>query len=132
MRFVVGVLACAGAVNLALADDPPPAPAASAAAAPSIAAAAATPASAATSVTTAAAAAKPAVDPDVQHFTQEGFKPEMRHGQEVYCRKELATGSRVSAVKNCGTIEDLKLQEQRAKTEVEQGQRQQSMTPASK
>jgi len=137
MRFAVGLLACTGAVSLALADDPPAAPAsapappaASALAAASASAAAtAAPASAAQSATTAASAAKPAVDKDVEHFTQEGFKPEMRHGQELYCRRETALGSRLTAMKTCGTIEELKAKEQRTRDDLQQAQQRQTSSP---
>jgi hypothetical protein len=142
MRFVVGLLALAGAVNLALAEDPPAAPATapaapaasapSAAAAPAAAAAATTPASAAQSATASAAAAKPAVDKDIQHFTQEGFKPEMRGGQEIYCRKELAIGSRLAPQKTCGTIEELKVMERQTRSDMEQAQQRQSSGPSSR
>jgi hypothetical protein len=132
MRFVVGLLACVGGVSLALGDDPPAAPAViapAAAAAPSAAAAAATPPSAANSTTTAAAAAKPNVDRDIQHFTQEGFKPEMRHGQELYCRRETALGSRLTPVKTCGTIGELKAMEQRTRDDLQQAQQRQTSSP---
>lgn len=90
-----------------------------------------TPAAATTPAST-AAAAPAAVDPDVKHFMAEGYKPEMRQGQQMYCRKETAIGSRLTPVKTCGTIEDLKIQEQRAQAGVEQGQRQQTQGPSSK
>ncbi len=133
MRFVVGLLVCAGGVSLALADDPPAAPAsapaapASAPAAPAsapAAPAASAPAAAAAPPTTAAAGpprraplSRPPrpplrrspplrqVDFLEKHFTQEGFKPEMRHGQEVYCRQGDTLGSRLTPVKTCGTID---------------------------
>ncbi|MGP8032826.1 MAG: hypothetical protein ACLPQ6_01680 [Steroidobacteraceae bacterium] len=140
MRFAAGLLALAGAVNLALAEEPPAAPAsvpaAPAASAPAAAAtpaaAAAIPASAAQSSTTAAAATKPAVDKDIQHFMQEGFKPQMRRGQEIYCRKELAIGSRLAPQSTCGTIEELKLMERQTRSDMEQAQQRQSSGPSSR
>jgi hypothetical protein len=127
MRFVVGLLACVGAMNLALADDPPAVPAAASAApaASAPAAAAAAPAQA----TAATAAAQVTVDRDIQHFTQEGFKPEMRHGQELYCRRELALGSRLAPQKTCGTIEELRAMERRNKADLEQAQKRQTSSP---
>jgi hypothetical protein len=130
MRLVVGLLAClsAGALTSALADplaEPTPAPAAAdpaAAAAPAAVPTAATPAA---KVETASAAAKPAVDLDTQHFLALGYKPEMRGGQQVYCRRETALGSRLAPVKNCGTIEQLKLIEQQTKSGLRDTQRQQ-------
>jgi hypothetical protein len=142
MRFAIGVLACAAAVNVALAD--PPSPPAS----PPAAASASTPAatsSPATSTSTAApaqsaapaestAATKAAVDKDkdVEHFTQEGFKPEMRHGQELYCRKDTVIGSRLASQKTCGTIDELKLMEMQSRSNMEQAQQRQSGGPSSR
>jgi hypothetical protein len=119
MRFAFGMLACLGvsAAMTALADPPPApstAPVASRATAP-------------TPATTPAPAEKAAEDPDVRHFLAEGFKPEMHGGEEVYCRKERAIGSRLSAVKNCGTIKELKLMEEQTRRGVEESQRQQTM-----
>ena len=126
MRFVVGLLVCGCTVNLALAEDPPSAPAAApaATAAPAAPATPAPPANTTVNIT-----AKAELDRDIQHFTQEGYKPEMRGGQEVYCRRETALGSRLTPVKNCGTLEQLKMIEKTAKAGVEQSQRQQTSGP---
>lgn len=137
MRTAVGLLACLGAAALtsALADpqvdtQSAPAPAA-AAAAPTPAPAPAAPASA---TAPDAAAAKPAVvvtaakaelDLDTKHFLAEGYRPEMHGGEQIYCKKELALGSRLAPVKNCGTIEQLKLNERMTKAGVFDAQRQQ-------
>jgi hypothetical protein len=133
MRFVVGLLAClsAGALTSALADPPAdqpataPAAAAAAPTAPAASAAPASPAAAATATPAAAPAARPAIDFDTQHFVANGYKPEMRHGEQVYCKRETALGSRVNAVKTCGTIAELKLMEQRTKQGLQDTQRQQ-------
>jgi hypothetical protein len=132
MRIAVGLLAClaAGAMTAALADPPSQtAPAAAAPAAPATPAPAATTSAPATSATAAAPAApaapKPELDKDTQHFLAEGFKPEMHGGEQVYCRKDTALGSRLAPVKNCGTIEQLKLNEQRSSSGVRDSQRQQ-------
>jgi len=136
MRLVVGLLAFAGAMNLALADDPPAAPAAPAASASPAAPAAAAPAAAAASAAQPAAAAakatadKATVDKDIQHFTQEGFKPEMRHGQELYCRKETVIGSRLASQRICGTIDELKMMEMQSRSSMEQAQQRQSSGPS--
>jgi hypothetical protein len=134
MRIAVGLLAAlsAGALTSALADPPteaapattaaPAAPTAPPAAAPAPAAAA----PAATAETTAAdhtVLIKAQLDKDTQHFLAEGYKPEIRHGEEMYCKKETALGSRLSTVKTCGTIEQLKLNEQEAKANVSDMQR---------
>jgi len=134
MRFAVGLLAClgAGALTSALAD-----PQVEAQSAPPQTSAAAAPAPAAAAVSSAASGAAPAnaapaapaakveLDKDTQHFLAEGYKPEMRGGEQLYCRKETALGSRLAPVKNCGTIEQLKLAEQKTKAGVYDAQRQQ-------
>jgi len=135
MRFAVGLLAClgAGALTSALADPQVEAQSApqqtSAAAAPAPAAPAARAAEAASVASAKApatpAAAKPELDKDTQHFLAEGYKPEMRAGEQIYCRRETALGSRLTPVKNCGTIEQLKLAEQQTKSGVFDAQRQQ-------
>jgi hypothetical protein len=137
MRIAAGLLACltAGAVTIALANPPTeaapaeqtaPAPAAS-----TTAPAAAAPATPATQAAPATPAAKPEIDKDTEHFVAEGYKPEMHGGEQVYCRKEAALGSRLSQVKNCGTIEQLKLNEKRSQSGVADAQRQQTMGPSS-
>jgi hypothetical protein len=134
MRIGVGLFACFGACALtsALADPPTQAaPAATAAPVAPAPAAAAPNASAAAQAEAAAqeAAAKATLERDTQHFVTLGYKPEMHGGEQVYCRKETALGSRLAAVKNCGTIEQLKLSEQRAQAGLSDMQRQQSNTP---
>jgi hypothetical protein len=62
---------------------------------------------------------------DTRHFLAQGYKPEMHNGEQIYCRREIAFGSRLTPVKNCGTIEQLKLAEQRARTGVNDAQRNQ-------
>jgi hypothetical protein len=138
MRIAVALLACLGASALtsALADpqteaqsgpEQSSAPAAPAPAAPAPAAAASSSDAAAASAApaTKAATAKPELDKDTQHFLAEGYKPEMRGGEQIYCRRETALGSRLTPVKNCGTIEQLKLAEQQTKSGVYDAQRQQ-------
>ncbi|HXB17563.1 MAG TPA: hypothetical protein VNV40_01900 [Steroidobacteraceae bacterium] len=89
-------------------------------------AAAATPdAAAAAQAAAKAAAEKAEIDRDTQHFLAEGYKPEMHGGEQVYCRRETALGSRLAPVKNCGTIEQLKLSEQETKNGLRDTQRQQ-------
>ena len=128
MRIAAGLLAClaAGVLSSALADpstDTAPATPAAPNAAP---AAAATPdAAAAAQAAAKAAAEKAEIDRDTQHFLAEGYKPEMHGGEQVYCRREKALGSRLAPVKNCGTIEQLKLSEQQTKNGLRDTQRQQ-------
>lgn len=138
MRFAVGLLAClgAGALTSAVADPqveaqaapaPTAAPAASATATSAPAAADAADVAAAKAAA-AAAAAKAELDKNTQHFLAMGYKPEIRGGEQIYCRKETALGSRLAPVKNCGTIEQLKLAEQQIKAGVYDAQRQQTGT----
>lgn len=132
MRIAVGLLAAlsAGTLSSALADPPSQsAPAPTTQQAAPAASTVPTPA-AATDAVAKAAAEKAEIDTDTRHFLAEGYKPEMHHGEQVYCKKEEALGSRLAMVKNCGTIEQLKLAEQRAKAGVFDAQRQQSSGPS--
>ena len=126
MRIAVGLLACLGAGALASALADPPTEAAPAAHAAPAAPAAATPAPAADSAAaTQVITAKAELDRDTAHFVAEGYKPEMRHGEEIYCKRENVLGSRVNAQKRCGTIEQLKLTEQADKANVADMERRQ-------
>lgn len=118
MRFAVGLLACAGAMNLALAEDPPAAPA-------NPAATSAPASSATTSATATAASAQPAADAKAtaaaeqadaleKHFLSEGYSLEMHHGEKMYCRREQELGSRLGAKKYCSTGEQLAETERQA------------------
>ena len=143
MRIAVGLLAwlTASGPTSALADPPTQAAAAAtttqaAPAAPAPPTSAATPnpesEAAAKQVANQEAVAKAELDKDTQHFLAEGYRPEMRRGDQIYCRKETALGSRLSPVKNCGTIEQLKLAEQKSKSGVYDAQRQQTHGPLSR
>ena len=120
MRVFTGVMACVGigAVSIALAD-PADAPKSSAPAAvteartsvpasPSTAAAPATPAAPAVTVTAATPDAQEQLE---RHFLSEGYKSEMHGSQKVFCRREDTIGTRLGASKNCGTVDQLKQQE---------------------
>lgn len=76
--------------------------------------------------------AKPPPDADTRHFLALGYRPEKRGAEEVYCRRELALGSRLSPVKNCGTILQLKIAEQKTKAGLYDAQRQETRGPISK
>jgi len=41
-----------------------------------------------------------------------GYKPEMRNGEKVFCRREQTLGSRLGATKHCATAEELKVSQQ--------------------
>jgi hypothetical protein len=38
-----------------------------------------------------------------------GYKPEMINGEQLWCRREIALGSRLNAQKSCGTAKSLGL-----------------------
>lgn len=133
MRSVVGLLTCAALVQLALADPPADVPSASPAAGAQQAPAAstsekATPGAAQSAPPAAVASAqKPTEAPsdeDTRHFLAMGYRPEMRGHEQIYCHKETVLGSRITWIKHCGTITELKLEEQQARSSVEAGQRQ--------
>lgn len=128
MRFFVALLACTGAVNLALADDPPAAPANPPAAGAANVPAAAAPASTTAATTAPASAAQPAkaaapaaeqVDVQEKHFLAEGYTLEMHHGNKMFCRREEQMGTRLGAQKVCATSEQLTATERDAKRAME-------------
>lgn len=139
MRIAVGLLACfgAGALTTTLADPPndvtpaaatapgPAAPAASTAAAATTQAASSAATTQAAPASANGAIAKAPLDSDTRHFLALGYKPEKHGGELIYCHKETELGSRLSQVKNCGTIEELKLQEQNSRSGVAETQRKQ-------
>ena len=77
----------------------------------------------ATPAAAAAPAKAPDADPFEKHVLAEGYRPEMQGGEKVYCRKETPLGSRLGGVKNCGTLDQLKLREDQTKQGVGQAQR---------
>jgi len=133
MRFAVRVLACvgAGAVSLAVADPsttapdittaPPAAPATAATSTTPRAQASPAPSAAPTSAAT--APVKPVVDPEEKRLIAMGYKPEMRNGERVFCRREEALGSRLAAQKICGTEAELKAAQSQVREDVERAQR---------
>lgn len=133
MRFAVRVLACvsAGAISLAVADPSTTAPdtttAPAAATAPAATAttpgAQASPAPSAAPTSAATAAVKPAVDPEEKRLIAMGYKPEMRNGEKVFCRREQTLGSRLSEAKHCATAEQLKISQQETQDVIEKIQR---------
>ena len=137
MRFVVGVLACMGVVTMhvALADPPGPAGAPAPAASPSVPASPAAtapgtaPAPATQAATPAAAtAAAPATTTDSvdeKNLRSAGYKPEMRNGVNVWCRKEPVLGSRLAEQKNCGTAEQLRQSVQEIQNRIQDTQHRQ-------
>ncbi|HET7758114.1 MAG TPA: hypothetical protein VFK87_12735 [Steroidobacteraceae bacterium] len=130
MRFIVGLLACAGLglLSLARADSPNSSATqgVSAGTTPSAAAAATAHAATASSAAPATPAAPPALDFEEKHLLAEGYRVEIRHGQKMFCRREEVLGSRVEGQKFCGTAEQLKATESQAKEAVERTRHQQA------
>jgi len=114
MRIVVGVLACigAGVLAVAVADPPPPEQPAHAASSSSTTAPAAQAPSAPQSTPVAPALAKPVIDPEERRLIAQGYKPEMRNGEKVFCRRDQTLGSRLGEAKHCATAEQLKVSHQ--------------------
>jgi predicted transglutaminase-like cysteine proteinase len=141
MRLFSGVLACvfAGAVSMALAEDPPannptpPATASPAAPADTTAAPAPVAGAAKSNVTITAAATPPPAAPQVdqtdKHFLAEGYKIQMRNGEKKFCRREDQLGSRLGGAMTCNSAEELKQIETQANATVQKAQSQQSTGP---
>jgi hypothetical protein len=148
MRLFSGVLACifAGAVSMALAEDPPtdmtnnsaPPAAASpeAPAAPAATTAAPAPVAGAakSGVTITAAATPPPAAPQVdqidKHFIAEGYKMQMRNGEKVFCRREdPPAGTHFGGALTCNSAEVLKQIETQANASLQKAQSQQSTGP---
>jgi hypothetical protein len=66
---------------------------------------------------------KPVVDPEEKRLIAMGYKPEMRNGERVFCRREEALGSRLAAQKICGTEAELKAAQSQVREDVERAQR---------
>ncbi len=118
MRLIVGILACLASTVL-LADEPP-APAATPAPA---AAAPAANAPNAVLIPPAAAAAKTAPPADdeaeVKRLRSRGYRLEKRDGNEVWCRKEDAMGTRLGGHTVCRTADQIRYEEEKAKRDVQ-------------
>ena len=94
MRIIaVGLLACLGtALATAAWADPPTAAAPTATTAPAPATASSATDAAPDATTVKVSAEKVELDKDTRHFLAEGYKPEMRRGEQIYCKKETALG----------------------------------------
>ena len=125
MRLAMPALAFlgVGALALAVAADPAPTtqpertakPAAIApdSASPATSAATGVPAPPAASAPVASPPAAPkAAAPELsaaeQRLLSQGYKPQMRNGEKIYCRREAQLGSRIPDVQHCGTVAQLK------------------------
>jgi len=137
MRFEILALAFLGVGSLALEAAADPAPATqsdrAAAAAPvvtdsasaSTSAPARVPAPSPASTPAASPPATPAVSAAEQRLMSLGYKPQMRNGEKIYCRREAALGSRISASQHCGTVAELSTTTQEGKDYLEKTQRSQ-------
>ncbi len=52
-----------------------------------------------------------------------GYKPEMHHGEKLFCRRQPVLGSRIDAVIHCGTATQLKDEIQNSRREADRMQR---------
>ena len=139
MRFHILALAVLGVGSLALAVAAEPAPATQPERAAAPAAVVSDSASAATSAakeipasapapspaTTPAApkAATPELSPAESRLINLGYKPQMRNGEKVYCRREAPMGSRISSGQHCGTVAELEATTQVSREGLERSQR---------
>jgi len=116
MRLIVGLLTCCCAftVTQTFADEPPAQTSSadqtaqtSPAAAPSAAAPASTASSAQTASASKSVVSAEAIDDATdKRLRSQGYKPEVRNGIKIYCRKETAIGSHFES-KVCATPEQL-------------------------
>jgi hypothetical protein len=123
-RSSITLLALLGSC-VALADTPEnssAAPAASPASATS-STPAQSPAASATAAPTTAAAKAAEDDAEAKRLLAQGYKPEMRGGTKVWCRRDQELGSRLAAHKTCGTPEELRMTVHENQDVVEQIQR---------
>jgi hypothetical protein len=60
---------------------------------------------------------------DERQLISKGYKPEMRDGQKVFCRRDDELGSRIGSVKHCATVEQWKQSQQAGREETESIQR---------
>ena len=136
MRFDILALAFLGLGSVALANAADPAPATqperAAAPAPTVTNSASVSTSAPTGVPkppAASPAAGPAAAAELstaeQRLINQGYKPQMRNGEKIYCRREAALGSRISASQHCGTVAQLSTTTQEGKDYLEKTQRNQ-------
>jgi hypothetical protein len=136
MRFDILALAFLGVGSFALAAaDPAPAtqPERAAASAPVVTDAAPVSTSAPAKVPAPTPASSPAASPTAaselstaeQRLINLGYKPQMRNGEKIYCRREAALGSRISASQHCGTVAELSTTTQEGKDYLEKTQRSQ-------
>jgi hypothetical protein len=138
MRLDILALAVLGVGRLALAvaADPAPATPPERAAAPATAvtdsassaksATTGVPAPAPSPATSAPAAPKgaaPELSAAENRLINLGYKPQMRNGEKIYCRREAPMGSRISSGQHCGTVAELATTTQEGREGLEKTQR---------
>jgi hypothetical protein len=135
MRFDILALALLGVGRLAPAAAADPAPATPPERAAATAGVVTDSASHTTSAPTPPPASSPAASPsappkvapevsaDERRLISLGYKPQMRNGEKVYCRREAALGSRINTTQHCGTVAQLATATQEEKDSVEKIQR---------
>jgi hypothetical protein len=98
---------------VAFASDPDDAPrAANVSASPAASAVPSTAAAAATDATSPSAGTQVPTqqeDADEKRLRAAGYRPEMHNSTKIWCRRETALGSRLTAQKICGTAKELSL-----------------------
>ena len=135
-RSVVAVLALMSAcgISAAVADSPPTPGAIPATAAPATPVTAPTPAvsppatqdAAATATATAKpteSAAKATEAAQEKLLLDAGWRPEMQHGQKVWCRREEVHGSRIEGRRVCGTADQINLVGRRTEQDIGEAQK---------
>lgn len=131
MRFVTSLLAlvCAGGLSLALADPPTTDPTASTPtqvepASPALPATPnAAPVAPAHAMPATAATAATHTEQLEKQLRVQGYSPQMRNGDRVFCRREVPLGSHLPTVLNCVTPDEAERISQAAKGDIEHSQR---------
>jgi len=60
---------------------------------------------------------------DEKRLISEGYKPEIRNGEKVYCRRDDELGSRLGSQKRCATAQQWKISQQVSRDQTDAIQR---------
>jgi len=123
MRPAFFACVLAGAVSVALADEPNKAPVASPPAAAATPAAPSTPATPAPAASSPAAANAPNDEQLDKHFRSEGYTVQTRNGEKQYCKRKEETGSRLSGGIVCMNGQELLMRERKDQEDLDKAQR---------
>jgi len=63
------------------------------------------------------------MDPDEKALLGQGYKPRMKNGEKLYCRREEELGTRLGGVEHCGTVAQLKAEQAELRENVQKAQR---------